>query len=352
MDAVNKAGKLSPMNGDGKQSAEEGEEANDTVDVYYFSYGSNMSREKMKTRGNGGTCGIQYDDVCVGRVDDWRLTFDVWAMSPSEPVMGSMEYFSGSRMYGVVYHITKRQEWEKLLRSEGIGSFSSPAYELFTVNALCYNPRDSSSSPLSSSAPVSLETKGGDGSDPDDGVIRLVHSLKTRDEVRIPNWREMYTFPSARYMSLLLTGAKDEALPPSYISYLESIPTARRWSPYALKFIALGSIMWWCVRLNLSRHYLWPMTVCGRLLYGMHEKNIHTHPKRNLINDAIAWLLFLAYMTLVSFYALPAILLICMSKKWRGVFRRVLQRVTTSQPSKTDPSPREIVLQKSMQKQN
>lgn len=300
----------------------------------------------MESRGNSGTCGIKYDDVYVGRVDDWRLTFDIWTMSPVEPVMGSMEHSPGSYMYGVVYHITSQREWEKLLRSEGIGSTSTPIYQLFTVNAICYKPNDSAAQ----SPAVTNDFCSGD--EIEGGVKHVVHSLKTNEGARRPNWREMYTFPSARYMSLLLSGARRESLPPSYITYLESIPTARPWNVNALKFVALGSTMQWWIRLNLGSQYLWPLTVCSRICYSTHEKNLSVHPKRTLVNDVMVWLSFMAFLSVVSFHAFPAILLICISKKWRGIFFRSLQRATASQPSKTALTPREVVLQKDFQKED
>lgn len=80
-------------------------------DLLYFSYGSNMSRDKMPTRGDQSTPPIEFVSVHAARLPDFRLTFDIRFMLPYEPVFASVETARGDETYGVVYKIKDEPSW-------------------------------------------------------------------------------------------------------------------------------------------------------------------------------------------------------------------------------------------------
>lgn len=174
----------------------------------YFSYGSNMSREKMLTRGRKEN--IKFEKVYTACLKDWQLTFDIPFMPPVEPMMASVERAEGERTYGVAYELTE-ENWHLLQSSEGVstqgGNSKRNIYDVVDVDLECFDegmsnkPTMRQASTLTSSEQVRYKAPGG--------------------------WRKNNLFPSFRYMNMVIEGAKQENLPKEYIESLRQIPTAR-----------------------------------------------------------------------------------------------------------------------------
>lgn len=276
-------------------------------DIIYFSYGSNMSREKMDTRGKLNTAPIGYTDVWVGRVHGWRLTFDIVAMPPMEPVMGSIEQADDSVMYGVVYRIATPTDWDMLLVSE-MGTRDESSYNLREVDIECYSPEDA-----------------------DNVTVRRGYTLVTNPRFRSLGCLERNLFPSVRYMNLLLSGAKSERLPAAYIQLLEDIPTARKWSVGVL-MIAIGLTAPLFIMFG-RRTPFWaiPHKVWAVGMYGRHEglaKKVDPSVWDRSLMLALRITMFFVYAS----YMPASLFFLLVSPSARSMMMRLVQISKQTQP--------------------
>ena len=148
--------------------------------IWYFGYGSNMHRGTFSERRR-----MQPLATRVARLDDYRLCFNI-PIGPGERGVANVEPASGSRVWGVLYLVTP-EEFDRLDQTEAVHR----------------------------------------------GVYRRtpVEVIAEREE-RLPavtycsaltvNGRK----PSARYMRLLLEGAREHRLPAEYLRILEGFELA------------------------------------------------------------------------------------------------------------------------------
>lgn len=150
----------------------------DPKTVWYFAYGSNMQRETFEGRRAQRPMARR-----VGRLDGFRLTFDL-PIGSGERAVANIRAAVGNATYGVLYRID-RSAVDPLDRSEGV----PVAYrKLWTT--------------VQSGA---------------HGISAFTYISPHRRPGRKP---------SARYMGLLLDGARQHGLPQDWIGLLESLDLA------------------------------------------------------------------------------------------------------------------------------
>lgn len=280
-------------------------------DLLYFSFGSNMSRDKVSTRGDRTTPPIEFTAAFPARVKDFRLCFDIRGIIPYEPVMSSMEASPGDDTYGVAYKIKDERSWHKLLRSEGIAGPSS-TYYVTTVNAQCFE----------------------NGCD-QPSVQRTVATLMTRANVRVPTWLEDEMYPSERYMKLLLDGAKREQLPEKYIERLTKIPTARVWprSPL-LRIIDVVSPFLFFSKTDKRLGILAaPLRWASGILYKNHERIVRRGREQWSFVDrmSMAGLYFMLYVVYTAYFPMCLVMYAAWSRYRFGY--RFIQNVKSRTPT-------------------
>jgi cation transport regulator ChaC len=148
--------------------------------VWYFGYGSNMSRAVFVERRKMEPLASQ-----VAWLDDFRLCFNI-PVGPGERGVANIEAASGERICGVAYLLTP-EGFDRLDRTEG-------------VHAGVYRR-----------LPVELRLAGGER------LTAFTYQSALTVEGRKP---------SPRYMGLLLGGAADHGLPSDYVSFLRSFTLA------------------------------------------------------------------------------------------------------------------------------
>jgi cation transport regulator ChaC len=148
--------------------------------LWYFAYGSNMQRATFVTRR-----GMRPQRSVAARLPGYRLTFDL-PVGPGERGVANLVADSAATTHGVLHLITS-QEFAVLDRTEGVGN---GYYGRVAVRAIVCDARHVDSWTYVSS-----------------------HGVLGRK-------------PSARYMGLLLDGAREHDLPAAYIRELESIELA------------------------------------------------------------------------------------------------------------------------------
>jgi hypothetical protein len=188
------------------------------ADVYYFGVGSNLLKSKITNRGPNGSK-IIIDSFVAGYVKDHRLAFNARGMPPLEPAMGGIEPCFGQECHGALVKM-KKSEYEKLWKSEG-GATKRPGYLEIIVDVFPYGQSKSIEAIAYRSSPLMRLSKDGT--------------------------------PSARYMDIILQGARELHLLPSYIKSLEQIhvakPTKHIRSLAILNLYALGPLMQKGIRL-------------------------------------------------------------------------------------------------------
>ncbi len=148
--------------------------------LWYFAYGSNMSPATFVERR-----GMRPLTVRWGWLDGYRLCFDL-PVGPGERGCANVAPEAGARVAGILYCIT-RDDADRLDRTEGVpqGIYGRVAVEV-TVN----------------------------------GTERIP-AFTYQSSVRQPGRK-----PSARYLGLLLDGARAHGLPPEYVAWLERFDLA------------------------------------------------------------------------------------------------------------------------------
>ena len=148
--------------------------------LWYFAYGSNLSRATFVERR-----GMTPLDSRRGRIDGYRLTFDL-PVGPGERGVANLVADPGAATWGACY-LLDAEACDRLDRTEG-------------VHAGYYR--------------------------------RLVVAVTTDDGTRLTAFAYHGALtvlgrkPSARYLALLLAGAREHALPAEWISYLEALELA------------------------------------------------------------------------------------------------------------------------------
>ena len=165
--------------------------AGPTDDVYYFGVGSNMQRSKVESRGANGPIKLRGFEAAYVR--GHRLAFNLRGFAPLEPGIGSLDPCENSEAHGALIRMSAA-EYEKVWLSEG-GGQTDPAYEEVVVEAVPYEQ----------------------GRPP----VKAV-ALRARDHARLPHGDAC---PSERYMRMLISGARQLALDPSYVAALETRQT-------------------------------------------------------------------------------------------------------------------------------
>ncbi|MCJ1401063.1 hypothetical protein MMC11_004275 [Xylographa trunciseda] len=163
--------------------------------IWYFAYGSNMSKEKFT-----GSRGIRPLSAARVTLPGWKMTMGVPGMPYSEPAFSVIEQKDSTKkvdtytpdVTGVAYLITPEQ-YIKVKASEGGGI----AYSDISVEA----------------RPVTCEDESLTGPRP---TIRTLGAILTKSPA---------AKPSERYMNLLKVGALEWHLPSRYRHYIGSLPT-------------------------------------------------------------------------------------------------------------------------------
>jgi cation transport regulator ChaC len=150
------------------------------VDLWYFGYGSNLHRSIFFDRR-----GMRPLDVRRGRVEGYVLRFNL-PVGPGERAVANVEAQAGAYTWGVAY-LLRPEECERLDRSEGV---PAGIYQRVPVEILV------------------------------DGDERLPGF--TYRSSRVTDGRK----PSARYMGLILEGARAHTLPDEWIAWLEGFELA------------------------------------------------------------------------------------------------------------------------------
>jgi cation transport regulator ChaC len=146
--------------------------------VWYFAYGSNMQRETFEGRRAQRPVARR-----VGRLDGFRLTFDL-PVGSGERGVANIRAAAGDSTYGVLYRID-RSAVGALDRSEGVPS----AYRKLWTTV------QSGAHGISAFTYISPHRRAG-------------------------------RKPSARYIGLILEGAREHGLPPAWVGLLESLELA------------------------------------------------------------------------------------------------------------------------------
>ena len=266
----------------------------------YFCYGSNMSREKLRTRGAAGSGPIEYDSVEVGRLRDHRLCFDLRGAPPAEPCMGSIERAAGDEVYGLLYRLRTASSWGALLASEGVSN--APESDGYWVTDVRVEV-----APASGGAPRTLAAR----------------TLMTNPGARVPRAQRGAVRPSQRYMRLLIGGAAREGLPAAYVARLRRVRTARAWAPGLLPAVMMFVVpLLFAARRLRAQRLVAPLSAAGGCLYAAHERLAET-PRPGRAHAARVAGVRLALLLLYAAYALPTGVLLLLSPRTRMMARRM-----------------------------
>ena len=149
-------------------------------ECWYFAYGSNMCRATFIERR-----GMRPLAAHRAFLDDYRLCFDL-PIGPGERGVANLHPEVGVRTWGVAY-LLAAEACDFLDRTEG-------AHRGFYRR-------------------VPVEVVADDG--------RRLAAFAYQGEARRPERK-----PSARYLGILLAGAREMGLPPEYVAWLEALPLA------------------------------------------------------------------------------------------------------------------------------
>jgi cation transport regulator ChaC len=152
-------------------------------DHWYFAYGSNMGRATFVERR-----GMRPQAARRAVLDGHRLCFDL-PIGPGERGVANLVATPAARTWGVIYRLSA-DACAFLDRTEG-------------VDRGFYRR-------------IAIEVVADDGAHPE-RVAAFAYQGDARDPRRKP---------SARYLGLLLAGARERALPAEYVAWLEAFPLA------------------------------------------------------------------------------------------------------------------------------
>lgn len=264
----------------------------------YFAYGSNMCRVKMNARKTVDNERIKFNKVWTSRLRGWKLCFDVLGAPPSDPCFASITPDEGSSVYGVTYSLETEQDWTQLQVSEGISDRHRLSwYTVIQVEVEC------------------LDNAG--------NVVEKLRArtLTTNPMMRLSRLAAPHTYPSVRYMSILIRGAETEKLPEEYIDTLRSVQTARKWvsTPlFVAQCLAFPALVQ-CFKFPGAKVYSWPYRVLIWRLYEYREVvTLNSNP--GFIDKLKAFICFVGLVFLYGLYAVPGIIFIVTSNKLRTSF--------------------------------
>ena len=146
--------------------------------VWYFAYGSNMCAATFLARRS-----MRPIEARCAYVDGYRLVFDI-PVGPGERGVANLLATDEARTHGVAYLLTL-DDALRLDRTEGVPQ-------------------------LYARLPISMTTNGG-----------VVPGFTYRSPICVAGRK-----PSARYMGLLLDGARTHGLPMEYVAALEAMELA------------------------------------------------------------------------------------------------------------------------------
>jgi hypothetical protein len=141
--------------------------------LWYFAYGANMAASKLVVRGIAPT------ESQAAHLPDWALRFNHPGAPPHEPVFASIDPQPGATVYGVAHAISPAE-------AAILDRFEQDYHRV----------------------PVTLHLAGG----------TTVAGFAYRTDQPCPEG-----IPSARYLGLLLEGARAYALPAPLIAHLEAL---------------------------------------------------------------------------------------------------------------------------------
>jgi len=144
--------------------------------VWYFAYGANMGTEVLVRR--RGVRPLQSE---TARLEGYRLVFSQPGVPIIEPCFASIEATLGEAVYGVLHHLA-------VDTAEHLDQFEGPTYERIAVS-------------VKGSKNGSITAWTYQARHPIAGLV-----------------------PSRRYVTLIIDGAREFALPEGYIRFLESQP--------------------------------------------------------------------------------------------------------------------------------
>ena len=168
--------------------------------VYNFAYGSNMEPNVLTGRRK-----IQPIESIPGVLEGWQLTFDLRGIPGIEPCFGNIRENSECEIHGVLHKMTNIQ-FKHLLETEGGSGVDPDGYIPMKFNVCAY-----------------------------DGRIIEAYALVVQQNS--PAIVKHFILPSSRYIGLLKSGAKYHQIHPTYIQYLESLPSIERNIPITILVI-------------------------------------------------------------------------------------------------------------------
>jgi cation transport regulator ChaC len=148
--------------------------------LWYFGYGSNMSRAIFLELRQ-----MRPLDVRPGFLDGHRLCFNI-PVGPGERGVANLEAHPGARTWGVLYHLTTA-DFDRLDTTEGVGF---GLYRRLAVDVVATT---------------------------NERVAAFTYQSSVVSDGRKP---------SPRYIGLLLDGAREQALPAEYVTFLQSFELA------------------------------------------------------------------------------------------------------------------------------
>jgi cation transport regulator ChaC len=148
--------------------------------IWYFGYGSNMSRSIFVERRRMRPLATR-----SARLDDYRLCFNI-PIGPGERGVANLQAQTGARTHGVLY-LLAAADFDRLDRTEGV---QFGVYRRIPVE-------------------VTLDDA--------QRVAAVTYQSSLTQDARKP---------SARYMGLLLEGARQHGLPGEYLRFLQSFELA------------------------------------------------------------------------------------------------------------------------------
>ncbi|KAF2815500.1 uncharacterized protein BDZ99DRAFT_485766 [Mytilinidion resinicola] len=210
---------------------------------WYFAYGSNMSATVFKTNRK-----IQPLETEVACIKSHTLCFNIPGVPYTEPGMGGIRAIKEDEkdvgfgpVYGVAYLLSDN-EFGRVIASEGSVHHTRPL-----------PPRVCSSDPYintdsSSSGGIAYKVTKTVATFEKDNTTAIVYTLTGRHDLDASYDR----LPSYRYMSLLIRGAHELSLPPSYQEKLVAQPTFNppqtlRYSLGKRSFDALWKRVQYCI---------------------------------------------------------------------------------------------------------
>lgn len=148
--------------------------------LWYFAFGSNMSSKVFRGRRKMHPVSSESAEL-----RGYELVFDHPGLPLLEPSFANIKPSKDNSVFGVLYNMTRR-EMNMLNTLEGGGAYQNLELEVIGEN----------------------------------GARRVAHVFWT------PNTGITHLFPSKRYISVLVTGAKEHNLPHEWIRFLQSHSTS------------------------------------------------------------------------------------------------------------------------------